>query len=97
MASIGKGSAQSDFRKAPLIGPATQTTPITPDGQLLTCLVSFRGLVALKTRGRLGSFSGGLLIKYLETFWKNLELRPTSPKIQIPGLKLILELKGENT
>jgi hypothetical protein len=28
---------------------------------------------------------------------KKMELRPTSSKTQIPGLKLILELKGENT
>lgn len=43
------------FRKAPLIGPATRATPTTPDGQLLTCLVSFRGL-ALKMRGGAGGF-----------------------------------------
>lgn len=86
------------FRKAPLIGPATQATPATTlDGQLLTCLVSFRGL-ALKTRGGAGGFirtppdlvSGNFLEK-------KLELCPTSPKTQIPGLKLILEPKGENT
>lgn len=94
----GFSGPQSAFRKAPLIGPATQATPATTlDGQLLTCLVSFRGL-ALKTRVGAGGFirtppdlvSGNFLEK-------KLELCPTSPKTQIPDLKLILEPKGENT
>lgn len=36
------------------------------------------------------------MVKFLETFWKKLELRPTSPKSQNPGQKLILKGKGEN-
>lgn len=36
------------------------------------------------------------MVKFLETFWKTLELRPTSPKSQNPGQKLILKGKGEN-
>lgn len=36
------------------------------------------------------------MVKFLQTFWKKLELRPTYPKSENPGQKLILKRTGEN-
>lgn len=99
-ASVWAGSpaqSLSEFREAPLIGLTAQATPQPTPSPVSRSYLPGQppGFGGLENKGG-SDFSGHLVVKFLQTFWKKLELRPTYPKSENPGQKLILKRTGEN-